>query len=126
MFAKTRCLSYMNKQESDILNTLLLEPYINQKILADICGHSLGIVNRSMKSLIKDGYLDELIRPTEKAIQDIPDWCIRFFRCRRLGGIRSLHSTGLQFNCLQLLSSEAFTLNIEYCSIVKDSAQGTQ
>lgn len=61
----------MNKQESDILNTLLLEPYINQRILAETCGHSLGIVNRSLKSLIRDGYLDELIRPTEKAIKEI-------------------------------------------------------
>ena len=61
----------MNNQESDILNTLLLEPYINQRILAETCGHSLGIVNRSLKLLIKDGYLDELIRPTEKAYQEI-------------------------------------------------------
>lgn len=61
----------MNNQESDILNTLLLEPYINQRILAETCGHSLGIVNRSLKSLIKNGYLDELIRPTEKAYHEI-------------------------------------------------------
>lgn len=32
----------MNKQESDILNTLLLEPFINQRILAEVSGHSLG------------------------------------------------------------------------------------
>ena len=61
----------MNNQESDIMNTLLLEPYINQRILAETCGHSLGIVNRSLKSLIKNGYLDELIRPTEKAYHEI-------------------------------------------------------
>lgn len=42
----------MNKQESDILNTLLLEPFINQRILAEVSGHSLGVVNRSLKELI--------------------------------------------------------------------------
>jgi len=57
----------MNKQESDIMNTLLLEPYINQRILSEVCGHSLGIVNRSIKNLIKTGYLDDWIHPTEKA-----------------------------------------------------------
>lgn len=36
----------MNKQESDILNALLLEPFINQRILAEVSGHSLGVVNR--------------------------------------------------------------------------------
>ena len=34
----------MNKQESDILN---------QRILAEVSGHSLGVVNRSLKELIK-------------------------------------------------------------------------
>lgn len=57
----------MNKQESDILNTLLLEPFINQRILSEVSGHSLGVVNRSLKNLIKEGYVDEHIRPTEKA-----------------------------------------------------------
>ena len=44
----------MNKQESDILNALLQEPFINQRILSEVSGHSLGIVNRSLKELIKD------------------------------------------------------------------------
>lgn len=57
----------MNKQESDILYALHLEPFINQRILSELCGHSLGIVNRSIKTLIKDGYLDENIRLTENA-----------------------------------------------------------
>ena len=60
----------MNKQESDILNTLLLEPFINQRILAEVSGHSLGVVNRSLKELIKADYLDESIRPTMKAITE--------------------------------------------------------
>lgn len=63
----------MNKQESDILNTLLLEPFINQRILAEISGHSLGVVNRSLKELIKMGYLDDSIRPTVKAITEFKE-----------------------------------------------------
>lgn len=59
----------MNKQESDILNALLLEPFINQRILTEVSGHSLGVVNRSLKELIKSGYIDDSIRPTTKAIK---------------------------------------------------------
>lgn len=57
----------MNKQESDIMNALLIEPFINQRVLAETCGHSLGVVNRSIKKLMEEGFLDENIRPTEKA-----------------------------------------------------------
>lgn len=60
----------MNKQESDILNALLLEPFINQRILAEVSGHSLGVVNRSLKELIKAGYLNETICPTAKAMSE--------------------------------------------------------
>ena len=60
----------MNKQESDILNALLLEPFINQRILAEVSGHSLGVVNRSLKELIKAGYLNEAISPTAKAVAE--------------------------------------------------------
>ena len=56
MFTKSDGGAYMNKQESDILNALLLEPFINQRILAEVSGHSLGVVNRSLKELIKAGY----------------------------------------------------------------------
>lgn len=57
----------MNKQESDILNAIYIEPFINQRFLAEISGHSLGVVNRSIKELIKEGYLDEDINLTSKA-----------------------------------------------------------
>ena len=60
----------MNKQESDILNALLQEPFINQRILSEVSGHSLGIVNRSLKELIKEGYLDESVQLTTKAIAE--------------------------------------------------------
>lgn len=57
---------YMNNSKQDILNNLIKEPFINQRILAAQTGHSLGIVNRSIKELISEGYLDEEIRPTER------------------------------------------------------------
>ena len=53
-----------------IENNLMNEPFINLRILAAQTGHSLGIVNRSLKELISEGYLDEEIRPTEKALRE--------------------------------------------------------
>lgn len=60
----------MNKQESDILNTLFVEPFINQRILSETSGHSLGVVNKSIKTLIKDGYLDDEVGLTLKAREE--------------------------------------------------------
>lgn len=56
----------MNIQEKDIMNSLKKEPYTNQRILSEMTGHSLGVVNRSIKNLIKDGYLSDDIKITEK------------------------------------------------------------
>ena len=57
----------MNIQESDILNMIMLKPYVNQRIIAEESGHSLGIVNRSLKNLLKEGYIDDSNMPTLKA-----------------------------------------------------------
>ena len=70
MFTKLKKEMYMNKQESDVLSALMLEPYINQRILSELCGHSLGIVNKSVRNLIKEGYLDEMIHLTKKALAE--------------------------------------------------------
>ena len=59
---------FMNRQESDVLKTLFIEPFINQRILSETSGHSLGVVNRSLKTLIAEGYLTEAIQPTKKAL----------------------------------------------------------
>ena len=67
---KNEIRKYMNSSKQDILNNLIKEPFINQRILAAQTGHSLGIVNRSIKELISEGYLDEEIRPTEKALRE--------------------------------------------------------
>lgn len=61
----------MNSQESDILRTLFYEPFINQRILAESSGHSLGVVNRSLRQLMEDGYLDSSAQLTIKARDEI-------------------------------------------------------
>lgn len=61
----------MNIQECDILNAIVSKPYENQRILSQISGHSLGIVNRSVKSLIDTGYLNTDMTPTDKAMQEV-------------------------------------------------------
>lgn len=63
----------MNLQESDVLRTLLYEPFINQRILSETSGHSLGVVNRSLKQLMKDGYLDEQAHLTQKAREEVKE-----------------------------------------------------
>ena len=57
----------MNKQESDVLLSLYEEPFFNQRIVSERTGHSLGVVNRSIKNLIAQGYLDEMCRLTSAA-----------------------------------------------------------
>ena len=59
---------FMNRQELDVLRFLCHESFINQRTLSEKTGHSLGAVNRSVKRLIAEGYLDDDIRPTAKAI----------------------------------------------------------
>lgn len=63
----------MNLQQSDILRTLLYEPFINQRILSEVSGHSLGVVNRSLRSLMRDGYLDDHAQLTAKAREKIKE-----------------------------------------------------
>ena len=63
----------MNLHESNILRTLLNEPFVNQRILAETSGHSLGIVNRSLRSLMAGGYLNEAAHLTAKARTEIKE-----------------------------------------------------
>lgn len=57
----------MNIQELDILNKLLDTESSNQRILAESTGHSLGVVNRSIRNITESGYLDNTGIPTDKA-----------------------------------------------------------
>lgn len=56
----------MNIQGADILNILWRNRFINQRHLSEITGHSLGVVNKSLKSLLKEGYLNERMKYTDK------------------------------------------------------------
>lgn len=57
----------MNVQDWDILNILLEQKTDNQRALAELCGYSLGTVNRSVKLLTASGYLNEEMGATQKA-----------------------------------------------------------
>lgn len=61
----------MNRQESDILKVLASETFTNQRALAQSSGHSLGVVNRSVKELIKQGYIDEELKIKDKAENEL-------------------------------------------------------
>ena len=63
----------MNIQEMDILNTLKNIGYTNQRALSEESGHSVGVVNRSLKNLFEEGYLDKDAVLTERAEKLIDD-----------------------------------------------------
>ena len=64
----------MNNQEWDLMKILVDKPFINQRALSDESGHSLGVVNRSLKKLMEEGLLDESMSPTRKAL-DLEEKC---------------------------------------------------
>ena len=57
----------MNRQEADILNILTEKPFVNQRLLSEESGHSVGIVNRCLKSLQAGGLLSDAMEPTAPA-----------------------------------------------------------
>ena len=57
----------MDIQQCDILCALAAEPFASQRLLAERCGHSLGVVNRSVRTLAAEGYLDGDMMITAKA-----------------------------------------------------------
>lgn len=57
----------MNKQEADILKALAGEPRATQRALSQATGHSLGVVNRSLKTLQAEGYLAPDLQLTPQA-----------------------------------------------------------
>lgn len=61
----------MNKQECDVLLEIKKQPYMNQRILAEATGHSLGIINRCMKALVFHEYLDKDFVLTAKAYDEL-------------------------------------------------------
>ena len=61
----------MNVYESEIMNILCKEHFVNQRILAETTGHSIGNVNKSLRQLAQDGYLDNNMQLTDKAQREI-------------------------------------------------------
>ncbi|MBO4872847.1 MAG: NTP transferase domain-containing protein [Lachnospiraceae bacterium] len=61
----------MNIQESDILKTLINHPYSSQRNLALFSGYSLGVVNRTLRSLQQSAYLTKDYTLTSKAREAI-------------------------------------------------------
>ena len=61
----------MNRQQSDILKLLCLEPYTNQRDLSEISGYSLGIVNQSLNRLVEEGFLNEDFAVTSLAKKEL-------------------------------------------------------
>ena len=57
----------MNTQTLEILNNLKAKPFINQRVLAENCGISLGSAHKSLKVLSENGYIDKNCIPTEAA-----------------------------------------------------------
>ena len=68
MFTKIGIGEFMNSQELDIMKILFTRPFVNQRILAEESGHSLGVVNRSLKNLMENGYVDRNYQLTGKAL----------------------------------------------------------
>ena len=46
----------MNIQEYDLMNCIMEQEYVNQRILSEITGYSLGKVNSSLKKLTELGF----------------------------------------------------------------------
>lgn len=61
----------MNIAECNILMELQRSGSTSQRALARAVGHSLGVVNRSLKALHEAGYIDDCCRPTEKAAAEL-------------------------------------------------------
>ena len=58
----------MNRQEKDILMTLADKPFVSQRSLAESSGYSIGVVNQSLKNLVREGFLSDDMQLTKKAI----------------------------------------------------------
>ncbi len=59
----------MNRFEADILLEILSHDRTRQRDLAGATGYSLGLVNRSLKSLVAEGMLESKNAPTAKALE---------------------------------------------------------
>ena len=91
----------MNIQECDIMKILLDNPFGNQRMLSEVSGHSLGIVNRSLRNLMAEGYLNEEMQLTPKAME------LRQ-KCRPRSAIILAAGFGMRMVPINLETSKAF------------------
>lgn len=63
----------MNVQEYNLMNYIMEQTYVNQRILSEITGYSLGKVNSSLKKLAELGYIDEKMQCTSKAYEELKE-----------------------------------------------------
>ena len=63
----------MNVQEYNLMNYIIEQTYVNQRILSEITGYSLGKVNSSLKKLTELGYIDEKMQCTSKAYEELKE-----------------------------------------------------
>ena len=57
----------MNAIHYAVLCTMSAEPFVNQRLLAERSGHSLGAVNSALRALIAEGFLTDDFKLTDKA-----------------------------------------------------------
>lgn len=68
MFTKREMVIFMNKHESDILELLLKDSKLTQRQISERIHLSLGLVNKTIKSLKQKGYLSNNNLITNKLI----------------------------------------------------------
>ena len=66
LFTRIKRKLFMNIIESDILKSLMNTPFVNQRVLSETTGYSLGKVNKTLKDLNAGGYLNNLNQLTDK------------------------------------------------------------
>lgn len=55
----------VNTRELNILKTIIYKNITNQRLIADLTANSLGFVNKSIKNLENNGFIDKELKPTE-------------------------------------------------------------
>lgn len=66
VFTKVEERSNMNEIDNDILLGISRYGFVSQRKLSETCNYSLGAVNKALKDLCRDGYLDEDKKLTDK------------------------------------------------------------
>lgn len=60
----------MNRQQKDVLKSILDNGTANQRMIAELTGHSVGSVNKCIKELIDGNYIDDNMCLTKKAMDE--------------------------------------------------------